>query len=31
LTHRMGLERVQDALALAARGEAMKVLIDPWQ
>jgi L-iditol 2-dehydrogenase len=31
LTHRMGLERVPEALALAARGQAMKVLIDPWQ
>ncbi|HEV8642675.1 MAG TPA: alcohol dehydrogenase catalytic domain-containing protein [Methylomirabilota bacterium] len=29
LTHRMGLERVQEALELMARGEALKVLIEP--
>lgn len=29
LTHRMGLERVREALELMARGEALKVLIEP--
>jgi len=29
LTHRMALERVGDALTLMARGEALKVLIEP--
>jgi L-iditol 2-dehydrogenase len=31
LTHRMGLGRVKEALALMERGETMKVLVDPWQ
>lgn len=31
LSHHMGLARVKEALALMARGEAMKVLVDPGE
>lgn len=30
VTHRMGLDGVGEALSLMARGEALKVLIEPW-
>src|SRR6266478_3289757 len=31
VTHTMGLERVREALGLMERGEALKVLIEPWR